>query len=812
MRSHHVAAIALLGLASSIIILIPACKTAAVAKPDYPVTPVSMTDVKFADRFWAPRQETDIAVTIAHEMKQTEITGRIKNFELAAAALHGATGGKFATHYAFDDSDVYKLIEAAAYTLMLRPDAGLEAKLDAWIAKIAAAQEPDGYLYTARTIDPKHPLSMSGPERWVQLQDSHELYNLGHLYEGAVAYYQATGKRALLDVALKSADFIVKTFGPGSKQLKLVPGHEEVEIGLVKLYRLTGRKKYLDLAKFFIDERGNAAGHKLYGEYNQDHKPVLEQTEAVGHSVRAAYLYSGMADIAALTGDKRYLDSLDRIWEDIVSKKLYVTGGIGAAGGIEGFGPAYDLPNATGYAETCATIAYALWNWRMFLSHADAKYMDLFERAAYNAFLSGSGMSGDLYFYPNPLASYGQHARSPWFGCACCPPNIARFIAELGGFAYAVEGDKVFLNLFVQGTAKIAIKAGTLGLEQTTDYPWSGDIKVRVAETVAGPWTLMARIPGWALGRPLPSDLYRDAEEPAEKPVVKVNGQAVPLDLDKGYVAVARTWAAGDTVEISLPMPVRRVLAHPGIKDDVGRVALERGPLVYCAEWADNEGYASNLVLADGAALTPVARPDLLGGITVISGDATALRYKAGKIVAEKRTLTLIPYYSWAHRGKGEMAVWQAREPGKARAIPEPTLASRAKVAASEGARGAQGVHDQFEPSSSNDHSGSFLHWWPHKGTKEWVEYDFGRPERVSEAEVYWFDDTGEGECRIPVSWALFYKDGEAWKPVAGPSGYGVVKDKYNKAGFRPVRTTGLRLEVQLPADYSSGVEEWKIK
>jgi len=810
MKLHHHPAIKVFGLA--LLLAGPACKTATVANSDYPLKPVAMTDVKLSDRFWAPRQETDVAVTIAHEMKQTEDTGRIKNFELAAVALRGETGGKFATRYAFDDSDVYKLIEAAAYTLMLRSNPDIDARLDGWIEKIAAAQEPDGYLYTARTIDPKNPPGMSGPERWVQLQDSHELYNLGHLYEGAVAYYQATGKRALLDVAIKSADFICKTFGPGAKQLKLVPGHEEVEIGLVKLYRLTGRKKYLDLAKFFIDERGNAAGHKLYGEYAQDHKPVLEQTEAVGHSVRAAYLYSGMADIAALTGDKRYLDVLDRIWEDIVSKKLYVTGGIGAAGGIEGFGPAYDLPNATGYAETCATIAYALWNWRMSLSHADAKYMDLFERAAYNAFLSGSGMSGDLYFYPNPLASYGRHARSPWFGCACCPPNIARFIAELGGFAYAVEGDKIFMNLYIQGAAKIAAGGGTVRLEQTTDYPWSGDIKVRVAESAAGPWTLMVRIPGWALGRPLPSDLYRYAEEIAEKPILKVNGEAVPLDINKGYVAVARTWAAGDTVELSLPIPVRRLLAHPGIKDDVGRVAVERGPLVYTAEWPDNEGYASNLVLDDGAVLTPIAKPDLLGGITVITGDATAYRYKSRKVVAEKRTLTLIPYYAWAHRGKGEMAVWLAREPGKARAIPEPTLASRAKVVASEGARGAEGVNDQFEPSSSNDHAGSYLHWWPHKGTKEWAEYDFGRPERVTEVEVYWFDDTGEGECHIPVSWALFYKDGESWRPVTDSSAFGVEKARYNTVVFRPVRTTGLRLEVQLPAGFSSGIQEWKVR
>jgi DUF1680 family protein len=810
MKAFDRPALKILGLA--LLLAVPACRTTTRLKTDYPLTPVDMTDVTLSDGFWAPRQATDVAVTIAHEMRQTEETGRIRNFELAAAALRGQAGGQLATRYAFDDSDVYKLIEAAAYVLMLKPDPDLEARLDAWIAKIAAAQEPDGYLYTARTIDPANPPAMSGPARWSNLKDSHELYNVGHLYEGAVAYFKATGKRALLDVALKSAGFLVNTFGPGPGRLKLVPGHEEVEIGLVKLYRLIGRKAYLDLAKFFIDQRGNAAGHKLYGFYAQDHKPVLEQTEAVGHSVRAGYLYAGMADIAALTGDERYLDVLDRLWEDIVSKKLYLTGGIGAAGGIEGFGPAYDLPNATGYAETCATIAYALWNWRMMLARGDAKYMDLFERAAYNAFLSGSGMSGDLYFYPNPLASYGRHARSPWFGCACCPPNIARFIASMGGYAYAVAGDRVYLNLFVQGTADIAAAGGTVRLEQTTDYPWSGDIKVRVVESDAPPWTLMIRIPGWAQGKPLPSDLYVYEGGTTDPPTLMVNGEATPLEIANGYAAVTRPWAAGDTVELALPMPARRVTARPEIRDDVGRVAVERGPLVYAAEWPDNDGFASNLVLPDDSVLTPAARPDLLGGVTIVTGEGEAYRVRSRRPVAEKRTLTLIPYYAWAHRGKGEMAVWLAREPGRARPIPEPTLASGARVSASEGARGAEGVNDQFEPAHSNDQAGSPLHWWPRKGTKEWVQYDFDRTVRVSEAEVYWFDDTGEGECRLPASWALFYREGGAWKPVEDASAFGVVKDRYNTVVFRPVRTTALRIELQLPEGYSSGILEWKVR
>ncbi|MBP1600323.1 MAG: hypothetical protein H6Q06_474, partial [Acidobacteria bacterium] len=501
-----------------------------------------------------------------------------------------------------------------------------------------------------------------------------------HLYEAAAAYYQATGKRALLDVAVRSADFVAGTFGPAQSQLRLVPGHEEIEIGLVKLYRVTGRSKYLDLAKFFVDERGNAAGHKLYGEYSQDHEPVVKQSAAVGHAVRAAYFYSGVTDVAALTGDMRYMPAMERIWTDIASRKLYLTGGIGAAGGIEGFGPAYNLPNDSGYAETCATIAYALWNYRMFRYYGDAKYMDLFERAAYNAFLSGAGMSGNLYFYPNPLASFGRHERSPWFPCACCPPNVARFIAAMGGFAYGVSGEKVYVNLFAQGTSTIETSAGRITLSQTTEYPWKGEVQIRVIPERPSNLTLMVRMPGWALGRPLPSSLYTYSGETSERPVVRVNGDVVASDPGHGYIPITRTWQKEDNVEVTLPMPVRRVVADKHVKADSGRVAIERGPLVYCAEWPDNNGYVSNLVLDDTAVLTAEARPDLLNGVVVIKGEATAYLYRKGKVTSRKQPLTLIPYYAWAHRGKGEMAVWLARRKDKARVIPESGMASTAQV------------------------------------------------------------------------------------------------------------------------------------
>ena len=785
---------------------------AAKPKSDYPVQDVPLTAVKFTAGFWAERQQTDLAVTIAHEIKMSEETKRLANFEIAAATLRGEKGGKLQTRYAFDDSDVYKVIEAAAYVLMLKPDPELEKKMDEWIAKVGAAQEPDGYLYTARTIDPANPPRMSGPERWVNLQDSHELYNVGHMYEAAVAHYQATGKKTFLNIALKNADFIARTFGPAEGQLKLVPGHEEIEIGLVKLYRATGKRKYLDLAKFFIDERGNAGGHKLYGTYAQDHKPVVEQDEAVGHSVRAGYLYAGVTDIAALTGDPKYMGAMNRVWEDIVSKKLYLTGGVGAAGGIEGFGPAYDLPNATGYAETCATIAYALWNFRMFRYYGDGKYMDMFERAAYNAFLSGAGLSGDLFFYPNPLASYGQHERTPWFTCACCPPNVARFIAGMGGFAYGLDRDQIYVNLYAQGTADLSTSGGKVHLEQTTEYPWKCDVRLKVVPARPTAFTLRLRIPGWALGSPVPSDLYRYAEKAAENPVVMVNGEAVPLAVEKGFFPIARTWRSGDVVEISFPMPVRRVVAHPNIPDNVGRVAIERGPLVYAAEFVDNNGYTSNLVLDDAAPLAAEQRAEPPAPLTVITGPGVGYRVRGGRTVAETQRVTLIPYFAWAHRGKGEMSVWVAREKDKARAVPEPTLASTAEASASEGAKGLPGVHDLFEPAHSNDHSHGYLHWWPKKGTVEWVEYAFGKPTTISETSVYWFDDTGQGECRVPASWKAFTKAGETWVPVRGAGSFGVAKDAYNRVAFAPVTTLGLRLEIQLPEKFSAGIQEWKVK
>lgn len=774
---------------------------------DYPYQPVAFTSVHFSDNFWLPRLETNKKVTIPFALDQSEETGRLKNFEIAG----GAAEGEFCSIYPFDDSDVYKIIEGASYTLNIQRDPELEGFLDELIAKIAAAQEEDGYLYTARTIEQDPPVQWTEGDRWSNLYLGHELYNMGHFYEAAVAHHLATGKRNMLELAIKNADLITSVFGPGKKIG--VPGHQEIEIGLVKLYRITGDQKYLDLAKHFLDQRGREEGRELFGEYSQDHIPILEQSEAVGHAVRAAYMYSGIADVAALTGDAGFIETVDRIWENVVSKKLYITGGIGARGGGEAFGPNYELPNASAYAETCAAIANAFWNHRMFLLHGDAKYIDVLEKVIYNGMLSGVALSGDLFFYPNPLESFGQHERSSWFNCACCPSNISRFMPSIPGYVYAQRGKALFVNLFVDSKSDIVINNNKISVIQETAYPWEGKVLIRLEPEAEKKFAVHVRIPGWALEQPVPGDLYHFHKSNDKIPTVRVNGETVPLDLKNGYMPIQRKWKRGDTIELNLPMPVRRVESHSEVKENLGKIALTRGPVIYCAEWPDNLGHVSNLVLSDDTLLSSEHRDDLLNGVTVIKGQALALFGTADESSdrREMQEFTAIPYYSWAHRGQGEMSVWISREESTARALPGSTVASKSQTRVSQDKSGDP-LNDQWEPKDSNDHSHPYLHWWPRKGTEEWVEYEFENPMTVSEVQVYWFDDTAQGECRVPQSWKLFYKLGNRWVPVSPLNDYRVENDKYNVATFTPIKTSALRLEIQSQKEYSTGIIEWKVK
>lgn len=633
-------------------------------KRDYPIKPVPFTRVTVSDHFWQGRLETNQKITIPYAFKKCEETGRIQNFAVAGGLKKGTFEGK----YPFNDSDVYKIIEGAAYSLQVSANPGLDRYLDELIKKIAAAREADGYLYTARTINPDPPVPWCEGPRWSNLYMGHELYNMGHFYEAAAAHYLATGKRNMLDLAVKNADLVDSVFGPGKK--RGVPGHQVIEIGLAKLYRVTGNKKYLKLAKFFLDERGHARNRKLYGEYSQDHRPVLEQGEVVGHAVRALYMYAGMADIAALSGDQSYITAIDRLWENVVSKKLYLTGGIGAAGAHEGFGPNYHLPNDSAYAETCAAIANVYWNHRMFLLHGDGKYIDVLERTLYNGLLSGISISGDRFFYPNPLESAGKHERSPWFGCACCPSNIARFIPSIPGYIYAVKGNSLYVNLFVQGQAGIKLENQELTIKQQTLYPWEGHIEITVNMRTPKTFNILVRIPGWARNQPVPSDLYRYLTQRDDLPLIKINGRLHPYTREKGFARLSRRWNPGDKIELTFPMPVRRVKAHSRVGADQGRVAFERGPIVYCAEGVDNQGDVSNLLIPDKATFKVTKRAGVLKNLKILSADVVTLHQEKDSKGVEQRQhrLVIIPYYAWAHRGKSEMAVWLAREEWAARA------------------------------------------------------------------------------------------------------------------------------------------------
>ncbi|UCF06292.1 MAG: glycoside hydrolase family 127 protein [bacterium] len=775
---------------------------------DYPIQPLPFTEVKLTDTFWRPRMETNRTVTIPHALHKCEETGRLDNFAIAGGIEEGEQQGI----YPFDDTDVFKTLEGASYALMLHPESALAAYLDSIIALVGAAQEKDGYLYTVRTNRADHLEKWFGGERWEKLDSSHELYNAGHLFEASAAHYQATGKRNLLDIALKLADLVDGTFGPG--KIRKPPGHQVIEMGLARLYRVTGDERYISLARFLLDVRGRPLdGRELRGEYNQDHRPVLEQDEAVGHAVRAGYMYAGMADVAALTGDRSYIKAIDQLWENVAGKKLYLTGGIGASGSNEGFSDNYDLPNMSAYNETCASIANIYWNYRLFLLDGDAKYLDIMERTLYNAFLSGISLDGTRFFYPNPLESVGQHERSEWFGCACCPGNVTRFIASLPGYMYAVKKDQIFVNLYASNEAKIDVDGQTVHLKQETRYPWDGAVRLEVDPEKQGErFALCLRIPGWARGRPLASDLYRYLnDEPAEVSI-DVNGTNVPYSLEDGFAPIRRRWRSGDVVKLHLSMPVRRVAAHDSVKADMGKVALERGPLVFCAEWCDHaRGHVRNLLLPDDCELSTEFLPDHLQGIQLIRGRALYYRLDEDeKTVKEEELLTMIPYYAWAHRGKGEMAVWLAREESAVQPLGLPTLASTSQVKASFG-RHVEAVNDQLEPKSSIDYDTPFFYWWPHKGTTEWIQYDFEKPVEISSVEVYWFDNSEEGECRVPASWRALFLDNGKWRPVYTTDTYGIRKDQYNKVVFETIRTRSLRLEIQSQDGWAGGIHEWKV-
>ena len=663
------------------------CAGTIFAQSGYPYTQVPFTAVKITpNTFWGDRIQAAREITIPLAFSKCESEHRYKNFEMAAYTLQhpGHPGlqtpewdvAKF-MGFSFDDTDVYKTIEGASYVLQTYPDAKLKAYIDSVLDVVAAAQESDGYLYTARTINPQHPHGWAANKRWAAEEHaSHELYNLGHMVDAACAHYQATGSTKFLDIAKRYADCVVREVGPNAGQACVVPGHQIAEMALARLYVLTGEKKYLDEAKFLLDYRGKTP-HK--DVYSQSDKPVVNQTEAWGHAVRAGYMYAGMADVAALLGDSSYIKAIDTIYENIVSRKYYLTGGVGARHGGEAFGADYELPNLTAYNETCAAIAMVYLFERMFLLHGDAKYIDCLERTLYNGVISGMSVDGGKFFYPNPLSSDGRYrfnadgtmTRQPWFGCACCPSNLCRFIPSMPGYIYGVRDNDLYVNLYAANTATLALGGKSVTIQQDTNYPWDGDIAIKVLQNKAKAFNMMVRIPGWVQSRVVPSDLYAYNDDIFSTYEITVNGQKVDSELENGYMVINRNWKKGDVVRIHFDMPVRTVVASPRVSDDRGRVAVERGPLVYCTEWADNEGIDPHHLL-----LSRKPQFDVLPtyGIENKEGNGQTFNVTAisaqvqeasisneGKLAAKDVTIKLIPYYAWNHRGAGKMDVWLAR-------------------------------------------------------------------------------------------------------------------------------------------------------
>jgi DUF1680 family protein len=769
------------------VLLTPALLRSTAAEPAG-LTAVPFQDVRISDAFWAPRIETNRTATIEANLRQCEVTGRIKNFAVAGKLVAGKHEGQL-----YNDSDVYKMIEGIAYSLSSKRDPRLEERTDAIIDQIAAAQQPDGYLNTYYTL-------VKPRERWTNIQHGHELYCAGHLMEAAVAYYQATGKRKLLDVACKLADHIGTVFGPDRRQE--TSGHEEIELALVKLYRVTRERRYLQLAQFFLDVRGQAKKRPLFGEYHQDHKPIREQTEVVGHAVRAMYLYCGMADVAALTGDRELRTALERIWHDVVDRKMYLTGGIGPSASNEGFTVPYDLPNDSAYAETCAAIGMALWNHRLFLMSGDGKYADVLEREVYNGLLSGVSLSGDRFFYVNPLGSVGRHHRVPWFDCSCCPTNIVRYIPGMGERAYAHSDNGIWTVLYMGSTATVPLKDGKVKLVQQTRYPWDGDITIRVEPAKSFAFDLYLRIPGWC----------------HSQPAIAVNGVALEsITPSQGYVKLTRMWKEGDVVRLRLPMPVERVYADPHVKADLGRVALQRGPIVYCLEGVDNKGQVRNLCLPKENELTPTFAKDVLGGVVVVRGQALAVsRGEDEKLSTRPVPFQAVPYFAWDNRQAGPMVVWLPEEPNLAEIPGEDGIVSggvRVRASHVNPTDTLAALNDGVLPKASNDHGIPRMTWWDHKGSTEWVSYRFAKPRAIGGSSVYWFDDTGTGGCRVPAEWRLLWRDGDEWKPVklAAEASYGTARDQFNRIAFEPVTTRELKLEVKLRPGFSGGILEWSV-
>ncbi len=758
------------------------------SKPIANLSAVPFTEVTIKDDFWTPKRQVNRKVSIPHTLAECEQMGRMENFDLVAKGVQSGHKG-----YVFDDSDVYKSLEAAAYALAETPDKALDAHVDAIIAKIRAAQMPDGYIDTAYQLG-------RVDQRFTRLADDHELYCAGHLIEAGVAHFQATGKRTLLGIATKFADLLCRTFGEGKRMG--YPGHPEAELALFKLWKLTGEKRYFDLAQFFLEKRGSRffADEKhvpkasFDGTYWLDDVPIRDHKEIKGHAVRAAYLFSGASDLAAATHDESLRQALDRVWRNTVFKRVFVTGGIGPSGSNEGFTVDYDLPNESAYQETCASVAMVLWNHRMGLLEGDAKYWDWVERALYNGFLSGVSASGDMFYYVNPLASDGNHHRQAWFGCACCPPNVTRTLASLGQYIYAKSEDALFVNLYIGGRVKTMVGQQEVELTVKTRYPDEGEVDFTVDRAMSK--SLRFRIPEWA-----------------GSIAVTLDGTPIVPHIESGYASLDQAWKPGAKIHVSFPFMAHQIAAHPSVKEDTGKLALQRGPIIYCFEEIDQAKPLSDCFVPAGTSFHP-SGPSL-EGVTPLIGPGSASThiswrqslYQPASFV--RTELKAVPYFAWDNRGPSRMAIWM---PTSAASPVIRGLEAGAEVGLSFKSElcSVDAIRDGKPVNSSSEHPSELFHFWPHKGTKEWVTYSWPEQRNIKGVRLYWFDDTGAGECRPPVSWSVDALVAGKWVSVKldHPS---VDLNKWCEASFAPIQTSALRLNVVLQPGWSVGIHEWAV-
>ena len=807
--------------------LLCSCSCEDVVKPDEPLRPLTFEQVSLEDDFWLPRLKTQKETLVPFSLEKTEPA--VENLRLVGQYLKTGRQEKMQQLARYVASDLFKVMEGAAYLLTLESDPELEQRMDEIIDIIADAQCEDGYLYEPLTV-PETMYKRSrgtGDRPYSYVLHSHELYDMGHMYEAAIAYYKATGKRKWLDVAEKNARHINKVFFEGDpaynggKPVNEAPGHQEIELALVKMYQTTGEKLYLDMAKKFIDIRGQGRNPEIY--YSQQHMPVREQREAVGHSVRALYLYSGMADIVAQTADTTLNPALEAIWHDIADKKIHINGGLGSVPGIEGFGPAYMLPNKDTYDETCAAVGNVFFNYRMFLATGDAKYVDMAEISLYNNVLAGVNLEGNRFFYVNVLEADGRKAfnhgragRSPWFGTACCPSNLARLIPQVSGMMYSHVGSDVFCSFYAGNSTEIPLEGGKVALRQETSYPYDGDITIEVMpENEGAEFTLWLRIPTWTGDRFIPGELYSYADNVPAGYSVKVNGRRVRAEVQEGFFPVNRAWKAGDKVELELDMPVRYSVADERVEADINRMCVTRGPLLYCAEQPDNQYAAYMYIVKDTKALAEVGtfEDGVMKGITTIGLEASALT-SDGTVVDSP--LLLIPYYSWNNRGDNTtMNVWFARDA-------ETILASLPKLADNVAFVDAThtysgddvtAVADGKLPSHSFDNSIPRWTSWNKVGKPQQVTISLKKPQEIESVSVYWYED--DSGVKLPVSWTMDYMEAGEWKtfePYTTDS-FGIEKDQFNMVHpSGPVKAEALRLNIVPKPDKTVGILEVVIE